>query len=106
MALPSFSNRSRHGVVNISRQRGTLVAWGPCVDAIADSCLATDAVPPHARQSRVDRDGEHHHITLVPKAELQGLSIDEKALCSSRDLAQSSELPLEHVIGVFFISTR
>ena len=91
MAVPSFSDRSYHGVIKISRQRGALVAWGPCIDAIADACLATDAVPPHTRQSRVDRDGEHHHITLVPKAELQGLSIDEKTL---EDLALTPLLPL------------
>lgn len=91
MASCPFSNRPRHEALKISRQRGTLVAWGPCVDAIADACLATDAVPPHARQSRVDRDGEHHHITLVPKAELQGLDVDEHAL---EDLALTPLLPL------------
>jgi hypothetical protein len=72
------------GSLTIACEKGYVSASGPAVERAAARFIS--AVPGAWVQNRQRRDGEHHHVTLLSKFDLQAISVSrEEVLDMFRD---------------------
>jgi hypothetical protein len=72
------------GSLTIAFEKGYVSAQGPAVERAAARFVS--AVPGAWVQNRQRRDGEHHHVTLLSKFDLQAISVSrEQVLDMFRD---------------------